>query len=1337
MVKKNKNSSVVVEMVIDPDIEGMERLERKPNLNITVITAKEHALKIVKQCHDVTSALRNGGKVVRTLMHGELKFPDDEQDDMKGDPIWVELLNGSQKLQTRVKGSHSATFNEVFRIYIEPEDLEKGVVQARIYTTRTFGGKQLLGKCKFEIRELVPNTVMPLSLTPDENHHGMLLLQVKLTLKKEHVVPKKVGPYRKPILKELPALTIRERHNTMNARAEQRLVDLKAVLCIETNVYQDYPAVYDGLDALGRVKLINLVDMGDRMADDIFACLKGYGMLKIAMERPMDMLSLERAQHDAYRKKLGYVCAGRYETLERAQQFVGDAAPNTILVIAGKPGTGKSNIMACLHKMFAEGHRVLPNPHTKTLQLDVIAENAKAPPRGHSWARPEVVSIFMGASNGNTTPRYLLYLLMSQLAEILRVSRLKIEASTHKEKVVPADPSKMFPVPHEYNTLRLQFITLCQNIDKFVPHKRVLILIDQIDAIEGMRFDWLPVDMPKSFRLIMSCSKGNMIKKMALSTKSLKLDLLQLQPLGMRARKEMVHHLLRQRERSINMEQMDALVLHEGANMPDYLHLAVEILAGFQSEMRFAMPVIKELEETSDKVTIQVLQRMEDYCGRNLVKRCLGLILISMYGLNEYELRMILACDALSDEVSHRMKEQDEGTPAAYPYTKREERYKALSGKHALLPMSLWSPLSCMLKPSMTPSHSCQASKYEFLLKTFARTVASRYGLEDEEARVPLHKKIGSYYRARADPELKYSWRSTDYRAAQSLIYHKIGAHDWDSLTTFLTDLGFLEFCVSMGQIHGLCTDLKHTISALDSVGSREGADMQKMQDLMQLSFFMNAHSQLLLDHPSILVQVMANEPPASPVAQIALHRIQGGWEGRNWFKRLQKDVVVTANTRTMRGHKGWIRALAVTLDAKYLVSGADDKTARFWSADSGALVHLLTGHREALTAVDVSSNGLYLITSSMDASVKLWDIRSGIELANLYVGSAATSCKFSHDASLILAGTLDSTIHLFDMRTFQELYVMRSHRLGIRAIVFSKDSTRIMSGGSDGLVMMWNLVEAYEEKSGKFINAPNSTFQGHTQGVRALTWNPRNANQVVSGGDDNKIIVWNLAEENITRKLIGHSAPVLSLCFTPSGAYCISSSHDSSLIIWDPNLDEVLFRFWGHVGPVYAVVVSVDEYMAISAGADSTIRTWDVRGLLREDPDEPHMLSEAARENTLKDEKRPVVTKRQYLQYGDIYCLAYSPAGDVLLSGSQDTSYALRSIEDGETIGEPRRGHAGPVYTCQWHPDGVSIVTGSEDNLIKMWEVCCSFCACEKEKMSGSVRAGAFSACGPYAYGM
>jgi WD40 repeat protein len=330
-----------------------------------------------------------------------------------------------------------------------------------------------------------------------------------------------------------------------------------------------------------------------------------------------------------------------------------------------------------------------------------------------------------------------------------------------------------------------------------------------------------------------------------------------------------------------------------------------------------------------------------------------------------------------------------------------------------------------------------------------------------------------------------------------------------------------------------------------------------------------------------------------------------------------------------------------------------------------------------------------------MDAAVKLWDIRSGIELANLFVGSAATCCKFSNDASIIMAGTLDSTIHLFDTRTFQELYVLRSHRLGVRTLTFSKDGTKILSGGSDAMVMLWDLKTF--AVGVKYVEAPSVTMAKHTNGVRTLAWNPRNASQAVSGGEDCKVLVWNLEEGSVTRTLIGHHGAVLTLCFTPSGAYVLSASYDSSIIVWDPNLEEVLFRFWGHEGPIYSVCVTVDEYMAVSAGADSVIKTWDVRGLLREDPDEPHIVSKEA-SAALKVERKPEIKAREHMQYGDIYCLAFSPSGDILLSGSQDTSYALRNFEDGRIIGEPRRGHASAVYTCQWHPDGVRVLTGSAD---------------------------------------
>jgi hypothetical protein len=73
-------------------------------------------------------------------------------DQMKGDPIWVELQMGSQKAQTQVRGSHNSVFDQVFRFYLEPDEVETGVIFMRIYSTRTYGGKQLLGKCKVEVR---------------------------------------------------------------------------------------------------------------------------------------------------------------------------------------------------------------------------------------------------------------------------------------------------------------------------------------------------------------------------------------------------------------------------------------------------------------------------------------------------------------------------------------------------------------------------------------------------------------------------------------------------------------------------------------------------------------------------------------------------------------------------------------------------------------------------------------------------------------------------------------------------------------------------------------------------------------------------------------------------------------------------------------------------------------------------------------------------------------------------------------------------------------------------------------------------------------------------------
>ncbi|KAJ1472907.1 hypothetical protein T484DRAFT_1838453 [Baffinella frigidus] len=430
-----------------------------------------------------------------------------------------------QRAKTQTLWGLQSQFNELHRFYLSFNEHTTGIVHFKVFTTKTYGGKRLLGKAQFPLSVLVSNVISPATIFLDENEHGMIVLQSKFVPKKnEHgmivlqskFVPKKIlmGSGKKKTRQmrtELQFLTLRQRHTTEDLVLKQRLFDLK-----EANVNKDYPCLYDGLDSVGRVCLRGLELFIDRVTDDIFSVVKSFGALAYSISRPLSMLSLEQAQYKAFRESEGVLCAGRYEILKEAQEYILKGAPNTILAITGPSGAGKSNIMAALDKMFREGWRVQANPSTKLLQL-VETPGFEGKKRGASWDKPEVASIFIGLSNGNTTPRFFLHTLMSALADILKDCTCQIEPSLehkvlvppqdstklacpeHKVLVPPQDSTKLTPIPNEFNVLRLQFLTLCLNIGRFLPHKKIVILFDQVNEVKRMRFDWLPTILPKKY----------------------------------------------------------------------------------------------------------------------------------------------------------------------------------------------------------------------------------------------------------------------------------------------------------------------------------------------------------------------------------------------------------------------------------------------------------------------------------------------------------------------------------------------------------------------------------------------------------------------------------------------------------------------------------------------------------------------------------------------------------------------------------------------------------------------------------------------------------------------
>ena len=80
----------------------------------------------------------------------------------------------------------------------------------------------------------------------------------------------------------------------------------------------------------------------------------------------------------------------------------------------------------------------------------------------------------------------------------------------------------------------------------------------------------------------------------------------------------------------------------------------------------------------------------------------------------------------------------------------------------------------------------------------------------------------------------------------------------------------------------------------------------------------------------------------------------------------------------TLKGHAGWVGAVAFSPDGKTLATGSADKTIRLWDAATGKELKPLKGHEDYVASVAYSPDGKLLASGGYDHTVRLWDAATG-----------------------------------------------------------------------------------------------------------------------------------------------------------------------------------------------------------------------------------------------------------------------------------------------------------------------------------------------------------------------
>ncbi|MFN8949672.1 MAG: WD40 repeat domain-containing protein [Aphanizomenon sp.] len=128
-----------------------------------------------------------------------------------------------------------------------------------------------------------------------------------------------------------------------------------------------------------------------------------------------------------------------------------------------------------------------------------------------------------------------------------------------------------------------------------------------------------------------------------------------------------------------------------------------------------------------------------------------------------------------------------------------------------------------------------------------------------------------------------------------------------------------------------------------------------------------------------------------------------------------QKNFPDTQPIYTLMGHSHIVNSLAMSADAKFLISGSQDQTIRVWNLATGELIHILKGHQDSVNAVVLSPDEQIIASASADKTIKLWHLQSG-ELLGTFTGhtNAVTTLSFTNSGEMLVSGSLDKTIKIW-----------------------------------------------------------------------------------------------------------------------------------------------------------------------------------------------------------------------------------------------------------------------------------------------------------------------------------
>lgn len=239
------------------------------------------------------------------------------------------------------------------------------------------------------------------------------------------------------------------------------------------------------------------------------------------------------------------------------------------------------------------------------------------------------------------------------------------------------------------------------------------------------------------------------------------------------------------------------------------------------------------------------------------------------------------------------------------------------------------------------------------------------------------------------------------------------------------------------------------------------------------------------------------------------------------------------------------------------LLAGSGDSVAYMWNAAKSSFLMAFAGHEDAVSCGRFTSDGKLVVTGSLDSSVRIWNPTTGSALLRIQTGSGGLRGVFhgadilcldvgslqTSASNLIASGCAAGDVFISHRGTGQILAQLPRHEGGVECVAFSPEQCRpvlLASAGCDGIIRVWD-VELSSERC-KF---------SHGGVISKIVWHPT-LPVLASGSSDGSLILWNTLSGQEMRRFFGHETFISDICFASENNQIASTSGDGTVRIFD-----------------------------------------------------------------------------------------------------------------------------------------------------------------------------------------